>query len=326
MNFEDSWRKLLDLLSNVRQSEKFYEAIGHSLPSHVRDLILHDDQRGSEQSYMALVHYTSWQELLQMLQVNDGQSMFRMYNYEMVNDPQEGGIGPAEWRDIEGEVEDLLQKYAPDGKEERARRGGAYGCSFSTSIENVDGIEDDLMFWRLYGDNGKGVSLKLGAIPKEMYRVRYREYKGQGIGTTEEEDRDVTKRMCQLLDAGKKTIDKAPDRWKAETGRSIAWALAQVLDGYLYLVKNKAYEHEQEWRAIKIWPNSESVKYEIDQDGIVRRYVNWCEMKELFGSASVITLGPKVPNGGAARAYIEKLARTRGMEHTTVRISKRNYR
>ena len=323
MGVEESWSKLFDLLLSIQQTKEFYRTIEESLPSHVRGLILYDDMH-LEQPQPTLVHYTSWENLLKILQVKGSEHpMLRMYNYEFANDPEEGNIKPAEWKELERRVEKLLKKYDPEGQEERARRGCAYGCSFSSNINNV---EDDLMLWRLYGNDGEGASLKLGAVQKEMYKVRYRADQKQDNGVAEAEDDDVARRIDRLLKIGIDTIDASPSLSKNRTGRLVARALAQVLDGYFYLVKNKAYEHEKEWRALKIFPHEKNVKYEIGRDGVVKRYTEWEMMKNLFGSESVITLGPTVPNSGAAKGYIEKLAREHGMTNTIIKLSSRKYR
>lgn len=195
-------------------------------------------------------------------------------------------------------------------------------------------MEDHLMFWRLYGNNGKGASLKLGVVsgmqpPKGMYKVRYRNKNGaRRDGAEISEDKTVAKLMKRFLDLGHETIASAPESEQRKVGRSICGALWQILDGYCHLVKSSAYEHEQEWRMIEVVrPDSEKVKYSVAQDGVVRRYVERDEMKNVFGSASVITLGPRVPNDyGAAKGYIEALANRHGMKYTRVKVSREPYR
>jgi len=261
--------------------------------------------------------------MLKMFAVENGEHpVLRMYNFEFANDPEEGSIRPPEWRMVDEQVDALLSEYDPEGSEERARGGSTYGCSFSS---NGDGVEDDLMFWRLYGNNGEGGSLRLGGLPKGIYRVRYRNDRGLAAGTEANDDKEVTARLRELLDLGKETIAKAPDLYKRELGRHIARALGQVLDGYFHLVKNKAYEHEHEWRMISVMPERDEVRYDVGTDGVVRRYIAGGEMKHLL-SSSEITLGPKVPNCGAARGYIENLVRKHGMKHTRVKVSSKRYR
>ena len=254
--------------------------------------------------------------------VDGGVEILRMYNYESANDPEEGSIKPPEWTRLEKKAKNLLHEYDPEGSEERGRGGSTYGCSCST---NGPGVEDDLMFWRLYGNNGEGCSLKLGSVPRGMYRVRYRD---QGRRLTREvaEDREVAGRMERLLAIRRETIGRMPESGRLLTGRSIARVLGQVLDGYSHLVKNRAYEHEREWRMISVMPDRDKVRYDVGSDRVVRRYVDGGEMAKLFSSSSVITIGPGVPNSGAARDYIEAMARKGGMKYTRISVSSKRYR
>ena len=322
MTVEESWNKLFDFLQRVQAKDEPYQVMDQRLPTYVRDLIWYDDvmQEGSG----GLVHYTSWENTLRILDAPEGRSpALRMYNYEYANDPEEGKIKPPQWRKLEKKAKDLLHKYDPEGSEERMRGGSTYGCSFST---NGRGVEDDLMFWRLYGNDGEGCSLKLGSMPSGMYRVRYRDQGGRGNRKESAEDREVENRMNNLLTIGKDTIETVPDLYKVEIGRNIARVLGQVLEGYSHLVKNKAHQHEQEWRMIDVMPAREKVRYDIGSDRIVRRYIERGEVKNLFSSSSEITLGPRVPNVGAARDYIEALAIRHEIKYTKVRVSSKKYR
>lgn len=308
-----------------------YKVAGDRLAGRVRDLVLYDDRL--EEASGGLAHYTSWENLIKMLDVlGEEAPVLKMYNYESASDPEEGMIRPIEWCELEKEVEALSETYGLARNGNKKRRGGStYGCSFSAGGE---GVEDHLMFWRLYGNNGKGASLKLGVVsgmqpPKGMYKVRYRNKNGaRRDGAEISEDKTVAKLMKRFLDLGHETIASAPESEQRKVGRSICGALWQILDGYCHLVKSSAYEHEQEWRMIEVVrPDSEKVKYSVAQDGVVRRYVERDEMKNVFGSASVITLGPRVPNDyGAAKGYIEALANRHGMKYTRVKVSREPYR
>ena len=330
MSIERNWKRLFDLLEEIQRKD-LYKVAGERLAGCVRDLVLYDDRL--DEASGGLAHYTSWENLIKILDVRREETpVLRMYNYESANDPEEGRIRPIEWSELEKEAEAFSEKYgvARDGSERR-RGGSTYGCSFSAGGE---GVEDHLMFWRLYGNNGKGASLKLGVVsgmqpPKGMYKVRYRDKNG---GRKEEEeiseDKAVAGLVKRFLDLGHETIANAPELERESVGRSICRALWQIFDGYCHLVKSSAYEHEQEWRMIKVVrPDSEEVKYSVAQDGVVRRYVERDKMKNVFGSASVITLGPRVPNDyGAAKGYVEALANRHGMKYTRVKASRERYR
>lgn len=321
MEVNASWDQLFSFLREFEVGEGSYNVVEERLPSFVRQLIWYDDKLATSSG--GLVHYTSWERMLRLFDVKKGKSpMLRMYNYESANDPEEGSIKPPEWRALEKKAKSLLDKYDPEGSEERNRGGSTYGCSFST---NGLGVEDDLMFWRLYGNDGEGCSLKLGSVPMGMYRVRYRSQKGKRTRPEMREDRAVADRMNRLLEIGTETIDRMPVSSRKPMGKSIARLLGQVLDGYSHLVKNRAYEHEQEWRMIRVMPEREDVKYDVGTDRVVRRYVEGGKMANLFTSFSTITIGPRVPNSGAAREYIEAKARKSGMKYTRVGVSSKRY-
>ena len=322
MGVNESWDRLFAFLRDVKGEEGSHTIVEERLPGIVRQLVWYDDKPKAGSG--GLAHYTSWERMLKMFDVEQGASpVLRMYNYESANDPEEGSIKPPEWTKLEKKARNLLHEYDPAGSEERDRGGSTYGCSFST---NGPGVEDDLMFWRLYGHNGEGASLKLGSVPSGMYKVRYRDQKRRRSQREIAEDRKVADRMNCLLRIGQETIGRMPESGRLQTGRSIARVLGQVLDGYSHLVKNRTYEHEQEWRMISVMPDRNDVRYDVGVDRVVRRYVEWGKMKELFSSSSAITIGPRVVNSGAAREYIETMARKAGMKYTRIGVSSKKYR
>ena len=164
--------------------------------------------------------------------------ILRMYNYEHSNDPDEGQIIPPEWKEVIYEA-NWLDKYLKDGnlwKREMKFGGSTYGCSFSSG---PTGVEDDLTYWRLYGNDGEGCSLKISSTHNfPIYKVRYRD---KETGTEyEEEDRQVAERLSSLLRIGKEAVEKAPGKYKCEAGRAIAEGVQKIIYGYCHLVKHKA--------------------------------------------------------------------------------------
>ena len=289
-------------------TQRLFRVVEERLTVPVRDLVLYDDSLPAKDG--GVVHYTSWENVRKIFDDSEnGCPVLRMYNYESANDPQEGRIMPPEWKRLERELNDLTEEHDPRSRENR-RAGTTYGCSFSSGDV---GIEDDLMFWRLYGNDGVGATLKLGTVPDRMYKVRYRD--GLRRRGERAEDLVVAKRIGELLGIGMDTIEQAPKADRGAVGAGIAKALRRVLDGYRHLVKSRAYEHESEWRMIKVMPAKQEINYDVD-GGIVRRYIVGGKIEDLFLSASRVTLGPKVPNsGGAAREYIERMVEKHGMEH-----------
>lgn len=327
MEANRSWENLFGYLKRLQAGDEHYRVVGERLLALVQRLALYDDR--PEQHSGGLVHYTSWEKMLNILEVEEGQDpLFRMYNYEMANDPEEGNIKPLEWIQVEQRARDLCREFGDDsnsddsvGVRDKDRKRSTYGCSFST---NGKGVEDDLMFWRLYGGDGNGCSLKLGTWPTHIYKVRY-----MGKDDTNNEmldESEVTGRLDHLLEYMKQTISKAPKECRVGVCKSMKRALDQVLEGYFHLVKSDAYQHEQEWRMISVNPDEKFVKYSVGEDRIVRRYIEGEKMKNLLITGSQITLGPRVSNIEVARRYVQQKVREHGMNATIVRISSRNYR
>ena len=142
-----------------------------------------------------------------------------------------------------------------------------------------------------------------------------------------QEDHQIAERMKKLLGLGREVFDQIPPYEKKELGTIVARSIRRVLSGYHHLVKNKSYAAECEWRIIEVTPKEEDIKFET-VGNLVKRYVEGRNFKkELLSSGSIITIGPRVPNPGAARAYILHLAKEiHKMKYTDVQISTKKYR
>ena len=211
----------------------------------------------------------------------------------------------------------------PGGESEGIELGsGTYGCSFSSGDI---GVEDDLTYWRLYGNDGEGCSLKISRLSStiNLYRVRYRKKGGLDRSDKEqEEDKEVADRVRPFIDLGKETMKVAPD----EVKRKVAAGLHRVIQAYYHLVKHVAYSKENEWRLVIVGPRPDQVKFDTTREHEVRRYVDGPDFAELLSSNSVATVGPTVGNPTAARAYLEHLIRKHGIKYVKVRNSHQTYR
>lgn len=282
-------------------------------------LVLYDDSPAG----VSLVHYTTWKNALNMFKVES--PVLRMYNYEQSNDPDEGQIIPPEWKQVIDEA-NWLDKYLGDGnpwKRDIKFGGSTYGCSFSSGSS---GVEDDLTYWRLYGNDGQGCSLKISSLHGlSIYKVRYRDK--ESATEQEEEDRQVAERLRDLLKLGNEVVERAPENHKFPIGKTIAEGLQKIIYGYCHLVKHKAYAGEEEWRIIKVMPRADEIRYDVSSENLVKRYVEGPALRDLFLSASAITIGPTVPNRGAARAYVEHLVnKVHKMRNVDVNNSDKTYR
>ena len=342
MSAKDSWGNLTSELRRVGkrglEEPKNYLAI-RSLLDQIQYLTLYDDFPSMTE--INLVHYTTWDSALRMLKninIADQAGTYevvkpnlRMYNYEHSNDPDEGRIKPPELKEIENKIIALVESSKSgtynDSWIERMKTGtGTYGCSFSSG---PSGIEDDLTYWRLYGNDGKGCSLKIsGILGKRIYKVRYRDKDfTQRSDQEKKEDTQVAQRLNELLSLCEETINEAPNEAKDTLIDFAVEVLLNIVQSYYHLIKHVTYEGEKEWRMISVMPKLSEVRFDINSKNIIKRYVTGASLDEMLSSSSIIAVGPTVPNPDAARAYIEHLAKeTHKIKYVSVKNSKQTYR
>ena len=140
-----------------------YESIGDGIRERIRQVRYYED--GWSVNSGVLAHYTTLDAAIRILR--EDEPMLRMYNLETANDPVEGRATPAEWEETVAGSQ-LMQEYGHD--DGRTKPCSSYGVCF-TSGKNVG---DSLVWWRLYGDNGRGCCFVVPAARGDMYRVRYR--------------------------------------------------------------------------------------------------------------------------------------------------------
>ena len=307
-------------------------------------LPLYNDLEVLSKEEIDLVHYTSWNNALSIFgkiqnedQVGDQAGsqhppILRMYNYEQSNDPYEGTIKPPKWKKIEDELIDFAKKWEIDAGriEESYSRIGAYGCSFSSGSS---GIEDDLTYWRLYGNDGQGCSLKVSKSQincEYPYMVRYRDNDFTKWSRRDNaEDKNIADRLNKILTACMDIMQEVDEERKIFLGPLVVNVMFRIIHSYYHLIKHKAYEGEKEWRIIKVMPTSAFgvVKFDTTSRNNIKRYVDGPLLSKILQSASAITIGPTVPSRGAARAYIEHLVReVHDIKYVAVKNSKQTYR
>ena len=334
-NVRDSWDHLASKLRHIcergsKQSNYFLTIRG--LFDEEPKLVLYDD---TLEPGVDLIHYTTWKNALEMFKKNQRKPILRMYNYEQSNDPNEGQIKPPGWGKIETEARCFFDEFLKDDgrwTKDMTLGWSTYGCSFSSG---PSGVEDDLTYWRLYGNNGQGCSLKISRSNGNIYEWRYRMYKvryrdDNGNKRTEsdkKEDEQVAERLRNLFEICKETVQKAPEEHKHTVRKTVAEGLFRIIHSYYHLIKHVAYAREKEWRMIRIVPEQDDIRYDITSENVVKSYVKGPSLKRLLSSASSITIGPTVPNRGAARAYLEYLAEKKHkIRYVDVKNSNRTYR
>ena len=168
-----------------------------------------------------VIHYTTIQRMVKML---DKQQM-RMYNADQANDPSEGSFF-----DTHLELPDRLA-----WAQQETCRSSAYIASFIIP-DFAGSLQDDLIYWRTYGNDGRGCSLKLLAPASSLYRVQY------GAGAVTQTRRaliPVLDRLTPLRRVGQK-------EWQCCYPR-----LSGRLSAFLrFLYKPDAYDYERECRVV----------------------------------------------------------------------------
>ena len=341
MNMEESWKTLLLQLLLIKGrlgKTKEVCAYAEAFSECVRRFKFYDDDE--LRSKQSLAHYTTWERALAILEVESG-PVLRMYNYEGSNDPQEGMFWRSSWKGLE-ETSQWLDSFLPEHEEVLVGKGEStgriYGCSFSSEepkseedeTKERERIEDNLTYWRLYGNDGKGCSFGVRGSMDSVYRVRYLEEGGRNIDKEDEIiDQKVAGHMKDLLEIGRVVVPQMPsqhpNRQQPSPRARVVTGLRQLLSGYNHLAKSSYFKDEREWRRIEVAPLDSAVFFDVDKT-LVKRYVKGPKLEVFMVSGSSITIGPQVSNPGASRAYIEYLVRKHGMKITQVRISKSVYR
>ena len=318
---ESTWMTLLEEVSAVSDRLDDMNPLG-KVDTAVKELVFYDDHLATSEY---LVHYTSWERALAILKESD--PMIRSYNYEQTNDPQEGRLWRAGWGKLAtraADMDNLLPSYDQALLRSGRSMGSTFGCCFSAGGPDT---EDNLTFWRLYGNDGKGCSFKVTSHLPGTYRVRYLDERQRNRNDDDEElDRQVGSWLGDLLSRGRELVDQSLSEGRKDVANGMAERIRKVLGGYNHLAKSSYFEDEKEWRMIDVAPPMDSIKYDADEAGVVRRYVASLALGYWLATGSSITVGPQVPNGGAARAYVEHLVRAKGLNLPEVNLSKQIYR
>ena len=242
------------------------------------------------------VHYTSVFNLISMIEdaSNRENASLRLYDSAYLNDPEEG--------DYFVRHLDLPGRYTWLGE----NASHAYITSFI--IPNLfagEGMNasDNLVFWRTYGMEGEGCSLKLNIPSHRLHKVCYGPDKVKCTG-------DI---LLPALDSlhGLAEVSSGVQEELAET----VW---ECLGRIRYLYKSKAYEYEGECRIVMPEPDIEDkdkIRFEYSgQNGVPAKIRHYYEneefrIKEVLSTGSSITLGPCVPYAYNAVYLLKHLLR-----------------
>lgn len=146
-NINDSWDELYNILklhiSQISTNPLSYLEL-HGLTEVVSKLVFFEDALNGND---CLAHYTSWESVTTMFELNHGVPIVRMYNYELANDPEEGKVKPPEWKELEDKAMNELFDNLFDNEESLKDQmvvDSAFGCSFSSGP--CSGVGDDMTY------------------------------------------------------------------------------------------------------------------------------------------------------------------------------------
>ena len=287
------------------------------------------DSVGDEVS-LNFAHYTSLEAMVSMLQSQDGG--LRLSDTSTMNDPEEG-CATSEGSFIAHSLRTKLSEESWVWK----RYGAAHVCCF-VGIECTDGrtinAGDDLLFWRLYGSDCRGVSI---TIPPRSSRdlvesavigkITYADESPiqMNLSAFETFAMDLEELHTQALDAGV---------W-AKIGPKVLVA-CDPLFRQRFLQKRSHYKMEQEYRAVAFLSedDADNTRYAIRgrhvQYGRVRQFVQIPELRcmSILITDSQITIGSNVPEPDKARNYLLELVKGSATipSAVSIRVSKVLYR
>ena len=262
----------------------------------------------TEQSSLRLAHYTSLEAIVSMLQSRDGG--LRLSDTSIMNDPHEGRA-TMEVRTIL----DLLDKEFKGSWLER-RYSTANVCSFvgidGASEESFD-PGNDLLFWRLYGDDCRGISITMPPhISKELVessiinRVMYTDKPSLKIELS-----SFTSLLNDLVDLRRHARDAGhwPDICR------IVLSACDLLFKQFFLRKHTHYKMEHEYRAIEFVSGDDVEDSRYSSSGLhvkygyIRRYVQIDELscESILTTGSRITIGSNVPDKDEAKIGLMRL-------------------
>lgn len=319
---ENDDSKLFSYVDNLNSIYSFFLNNRHSLLA--KPIAL------TEEEYMT--HYTNIQAIHSMLRIPKNFSEYeeyrqkypvlRLYNTAYMNDPEEGLY----LFDCEE-----LKEIVPYIEEERYYR--TYIASFTTHKK------DDLTMWRLYGQDGKGLSI---VLPQKDYKMVFpsiidifKESFHSQLNDSDIEEKNillykvsydctsVRLSMTEKFNELKSLIHKNKDKENSSLVNYLYCFFAKASDEIRYLYKNPQYKTEKEFRYLS-FHRIESEKVKLDEREIPHLYVE--TPPDLFRKGVEIVIGPKAEKEIDIKLDIEYRLKRYGFNDIKVSISKAKYR
>ncbi len=248
--------------------------------------------------------------------IGERNASLRLYDSVHFNDPDEGNYF---FRNL-----NLPKKYAWLGDKQESH---AYIASFIFPATEKN--SDNLVFWRTYGKEGEGCSLKL-RIPRDRLRkVLYGDCK---VNSTWKDLLTVLDDLYSVLDP-LLNIDK--QSLKEIIQKNLAEVIWKSLARLRYLYKSEAYRYEQECRFVipELDADKDKICFEDKEHDNsplhIRHYYedDALKVKNILTTDSLITLGPCVPDDPYNMSYyLDSLLRKAGLFGPEIKISEISYR
>lgn len=294
---------------------------------------LPSDSKDNKTGSFRLAHYASLEAVTSMLQSPDGG--LRLSDSSTMNDPEEG----CATRDGRSIRHVLIDEFEEDSWL-RQRYDDAHVCCFvGASRGEEDDVEpgDDLLFWRLYGNECRGLSITLASHHSErllqdryVHQVTYAPDPPLSIDV-----RPILKVLRDLQKLRTNAIDA--DVW--ESIYPLVLPACDLLMSYRFLHKRAHYSMERECRAIVFVTgnnhlpedNRFSAKGYHVQYQRIRKYVQIPQLScnHIFTTDSRITIGANVPESDNVKKEVDALVSeffNVAPSVVSVRVSKKQYR
>ncbi|MBF2754374.1 MAG: hypothetical protein ISN29_03835 [Gammaproteobacteria bacterium AqS3] len=257
----------------------------------------------TDESLEYFVHYTNMETVYSMLNnlpcetdepPHHESRGLRCYDISATNDPNEGKYF----------LNEIQKKYELPEEIITPRKNPPFSCSF---IGGKKGVEDELMYWQSYGQDGLGCSIALPKIirPEKIYKVAY-------------EKRALEK--CAEEFGG--ILQRYKGYWKDKLSEENKNAfIEEILEYFVvlrFLYKDSAYKHERESRILIPYQDIGEKEHSFDYKPAtshIRKYVDTdaLKTKNLLQSGSIITIGPRVPDLERVRTLFEQLGKQKGL-------------
>ena len=268
-----------------------------------------------------------------MLQSSNGG--LRLSDSSTMNDPEEGRATR-----YGREIKHLLQdQFAPDSWPRR-RYDDAHVCCF-VGVDRAadDDVEpgDDLLFWRLYGNDCRGLSITIPThVSADLLHDRYVQ---QVTYTHKPPPTAYARKIALLIEELDQLRSHATDAKLWNSIYPIVLPHCDLLMAHRFLQKRAHYSMEREYRAVAFVTRDDEAPEDREfsarghhvQYQRIRTYVQTSHLASdnILCTNSRITIGSNVPEKNNVQANVEKLVtETLGLAPNVVRlhISNKQYR